>query len=50
MSWRELVSDKLMSPAEAVEVVKSGDQVAIAAINCTPFTRSAKPCTTGERN
>ena len=38
MNWREMVSDKLMSPAEAVQVVKSGDVVAIAAINCTPFT------------
>lgn len=38
MNWREMVSDKLMSPAEAVRVVKSGDVVAIAAINCTPFT------------
>ena len=38
MNWRETVSDKLMSPAEAVQAVKSGDVVAIAAINCTPFT------------
>ena len=38
MNWREMVSGKLMSPAEAVEVVKSGDVVAIAAINCTPYT------------
>ena len=38
MNWRETVSDKLMSPAEAVRAVKSGDVVAIAAINCTPFT------------
>ena len=38
MSWREMVSDKLMSPAEAVQAVKSGDQVAVAAINCTPLT------------
>ena len=38
MNWREMVSGKLMSPAEAVQVVKSGDQVTVAAINCTPFT------------
>ena len=38
MNWREMLSDKLMSPAEAVRAVKSGDVVAIAAINCTPFT------------
>ena len=38
MNWRQKVSDKLMSPAEAVQVVKSGDVVAISAINCTPFT------------
>ena len=38
MNWREMLSDKLMSPAEAVQAVKSGDVVAIAAINCTPFT------------
>ena len=38
MNWREMVSDKLMSPAEAVQAVKSGDQVTVAAINCTPFT------------
>ena len=38
MNWREMVSDKLMSPAEAVQAVKSGDTVAIAAINCTPYT------------
>ena len=38
MNWRNMVSDKLMSPAEAVQAVKSGDVVAISAINCTPFT------------
>ncbi len=38
MNWREMVSDKLMSPADAVQAVKSGDTVAIAAINCTPYT------------
>lgn len=38
MTWRDMVSDKLMSPAEVVQAVKSGDVVAISAINCTPFT------------
>ncbi len=38
MDWREMVGSKLMSPREAVQVVRSGDQVAVAAINCTPFT------------
>ena len=38
MNWREMVSDRLVSPAEAVREVKSGDTVAIAAINCTPYT------------
>ncbi len=38
MSWRSMVSDKLMSSVEAVQAVKSGDVVAISAINCTPFT------------
>ena len=38
MNWREMVGDKLMSPEEAVKVVKSGDQVVVAPITCTPFT------------
>ena len=38
MNWRQMVSDKLMLPAEAVQAVKSGDVVGISAINCTPFT------------
>ena len=38
MNWRQTVSDKLMSPAEAVQAVKSGDVVGVSAINCTPFT------------
>ena len=38
MTWRSMVSDKLMSPAEAVQAVKPGDVVAVSAINCTPFT------------
>ncbi len=36
--WRTMAGDKLMTPAEAVKAVKSGDRVAVAAINCTPFT------------
>ena len=38
MNWRHTVGDKLMSPHDAVSVVKSGDQVMVAPINCTPFT------------
>ena len=38
MNWRDMVGGKLMTPAEAVSVVKSGDQVMVAPINCTPFT------------
>ncbi len=38
MNWREMVSEKLMTPEEAVKAVKSGDTVAVAAINVTPFT------------
>ena len=38
MNWREMVSEKMMSPAEVVRAVKSGDTVAVAAINCTPYT------------
>ena len=38
MNWRDMVSGKLMTPAEAVLAVKPGDTVAIAAINCTPYT------------
>ena len=50
MNWREMVSDKLMSPAEAVRAVKSGDVVAIAAINCTPVHAMPGICTTGGTN
>jgi len=38
MDWRETFGDKLMDPREAVQVVKSGDQLAVAPINCTPYT------------
>jgi acyl-CoA hydrolase len=38
MDWRDMVGSKLMSPQEAVQVVKSGDRVAAAPINCTPHT------------
>ena len=38
MNWRDMVGSKLMTPAEAVSVVKSGDQVMVGIINCTPYT------------
>ena len=38
MNWRDMVGGKLMTPAEAVSVVKSGDQVMVGMINCTPYT------------
>ena len=38
MNWRDIVGSKLMTPAEAVSVVKSGDQVMVGIINCTPYT------------
>ena len=38
MNWRDMVSDRLMSPSDAVRAVRSGDTVAISAINCTPYT------------
>ncbi len=41
MNWRDMVGGKLMTPAEAVSVVKSGDQVMVGAINCTPYTLCA---------
>ena len=45
MNWREMVSDKLMTPEEAVRAVKSGDTVAVSAINCTPVHACARRCT-----
>ena len=38
MDWRQMVGSKLMSPQEAVQAVKLGDQVMVAPINGTPFT------------
>ena len=38
MNWRDMVGSKLMTPAEAVSAVKSGDQVMVGIINCTPYT------------
>src|SRR3990170_6858552 len=38
MDWRSQVADKLVSPQEAVAVVKPGDQVTAAPFTCTPFT------------
>ena len=38
MDWRQMVGNKLMSPQEAVQAVKPGDQVMVTPINGTPFT------------
>ena len=39
MDWKaQAGGDKLMSPEEAVSVVKSGDTVGIAPFTTTPFT------------
>jgi 4-hydroxybutyrate CoA-transferase len=38
MDWKEAVSDKLVTPEEAVAVVKPGDRVAAAPFTTTPFT------------
>ena len=38
MDWKAQAGDKLMSPEEAVSVVKSGDRVGIAPFTTTPFT------------
>jgi len=38
MNWRDMVGSKLMTPAEAVSGVESGDQVMVGIINCTPYT------------
>ena len=38
MNWRDMAGGKLMTPAEAVSAVKSGDQVMVGIINCTPYT------------
>ncbi|MCH7484961.1 MAG: hypothetical protein IIA90_07440 [Chloroflexi bacterium] len=38
MDWQAQVKDKLMSPDEAVSVVRSGDHVGVAPFTTTPFT------------
>ncbi len=38
MNWRDLAGEKLMSPQEAVSVIRPGDDVMVAPINVTPFT------------
>jgi 4-hydroxybutyrate CoA-transferase len=38
MDWRSQVGDKLTTPAEAVQVISSGDRVGVAPFTCTPFT------------
>lgn len=38
MNWREQCKDKLMSPAETVKPIKSGDKVMVAPFTCTPYT------------
>ena len=38
MNWRDMAGDKLMSPKEAVSVIRPSDKVMSAPINVTPFT------------
>lgn len=38
MDWKSQLADKLVSPADAVASVKSGDQVIVAPFTTTPFT------------
>ncbi|HEY5639359.1 MAG TPA: acetyl-CoA hydrolase/transferase C-terminal domain-containing protein [Dehalococcoidia bacterium] len=38
MDWQAQAGDKLMSPEDAVSVVKSGDRVGVAPFTTTPFT------------
>ena len=38
MDWRDMVGDKLMSPREAVSVIRPTDKVMVAPIIVTPFT------------
>jgi 4-hydroxybutyrate CoA-transferase len=38
MDWHSQVGDKLTTPAEAAQAVKSGDRVGVAPFTCTPFT------------
>ena len=41
MEWESRLNTKLMSPAEAVSVIESGNRVAIAPFSTTPFTLCA---------
>lgn len=41
MEWQSQLGKKLMSPAEAVSVLKSGDHLAFAPFTTTPFTLCA---------
>ena len=38
MNWRDMAGDKLMSPKEAVSLIRPSDKVMSAPINVTPFT------------
>ena len=38
MDWQKVIADRLVSPAEAVKVVRSGQHVNVAPFTCTPFT------------
>lgn len=38
MNWRDAVRDKLMSPEEAVSVIRPEHQMSVAPFTCTPFT------------
>lgn len=38
MGWQALYSDKLVTPEEAVRVVRSGDAVAVSPFTSTPYT------------
>src|SRR5262249_20336460 len=38
MDWRQRYGDKLMSAAQAVGRIRSGNLVAIAPFSCTPYT------------
>jgi acyl-CoA hydrolase len=41
MDWRDRVRDKLVTPAQAVTRIKSGNTVAVAPYTCTPHTLCA---------
>jgi len=38
MDWRSQVGEKIVSAAEAVKVIESGNRVGVAPFTCTPFT------------